>query len=95
MMYQTYSDLLRKQGLGLGLYQPVGTHRIKIGSVGYFDGNGVWHEIIRNIRAAEPHLQPFNYDTKTTSDTLGRTVVSSKNIKAVGAKLAATIEYIF
>ena len=93
MMFKTYCWLLKPNGLGLGLYSPLMVDRIRPGSLGYFDGNGTWHEIVHNIGDTSSPLQPFNFDLPHGIDRSGGSIIASENIRVIGKKLAPPVEY--
>ena len=93
MVFKTYSQLLKPHGFGLGLYSPLKNDRIRPGSLGYFDDNGIWHQIINDIRVAPPPLKPCTVDLQSVFDPSGGSVIASENIRVIGKNLAASISY--
>ena len=94
MVFKTYSQLLKPYGFGLGLYSPLKNDRIRPGSVGYFDDNGIWHQIILDVRDTPQPLKPCTIDWKSVLDTSGGSIIASENIRVIGKNLAASVAYI-
>lgn len=94
-MFKIYSQLLKPHGFGLGLYSPLKKDRIRLGSLGYFDDNGIWHQVIRDVRDTIQPLKPCPIGLQSVLDTSGGSVIASDNIRVIGKNLATSIAYIF
>ena len=81
MLYKTYCQLLKPRGLGLGLYSPPRVDKIRLGSLGYFDDNGIWHEIVRDVREPSSPLPPCNLVSETDLERSGGSIIASQNLQ--------------
>ena len=93
--HKTFARLLKTCSLCYALYHPIEVEEIAPGCLGYFDEDGYWIRLERDLSAAADPLQPFpgNLSTKTFYPDL-RPIISSSELHNVALSLGAKVEYI-
>ena len=91
-VYKTYAQLLKWHKKGHALWEPIQTHRIPLGSVGYFDEKGRWETVLPHVTAAPTPWQ-FNKTINIVDESTDTArEFRSKNFENVDIKLKLGLE---